>query len=98
MAKKKIKSTNKRKQLDKSEKTYLKLLGDRVEKVRKAKGFTQVQIAEKLGTEHAQIGRLERGLTNASVIVLRRIATELGITVSELLNFEENETPSIKNN
>lgn len=89
MTKKTKKTSTKRKQLDKSEKAYLKLLGDRVEKVRKAKGLTQVQIATQLGTEHAQIGRLERGLTNASVIVLRRIANELGITVSELLNFDE---------
>lgn len=86
MAKKKKKAPSPRKPLDKNEMKYLKLLGDRVEKVRKEKGFTQVQIAKQLGTEHAQIGRLERGLTNASIIVLRRIAGELGISLSDLFN------------
>jgi len=79
----------KKKKLEKSEKAYLKLLGDKIVTIRKERGLTQVGLAEELGTEHAQIGRLERGLTNSSIIVLRRIAAQFGVSVSELVEVDE---------
>lgn len=65
---------------------YLKKLGEKVERVRKEKGLTQKQLAEKLGTFHTQIGRIERGEVNVTINSLRRIAKELGLTLSELVN------------
>jgi XRE family aerobic/anaerobic benzoate catabolism transcriptional regulator len=78
--------------MEKDAKKYLKLLGARIVSLRKGQGLTQVQLAEKLGTEHAQIGRLERGETNCTIIILRRIAKELGVSVSVLLDIEEKPT------
>ena len=75
--------------MEKDAKKYLKSLGERIVGLRKKQGLTQVQLAEKLGTEHAQIGRLERGETNSTIIILRRIAKELGISVSELVDVNE---------
>ena len=74
--------------MEKEGKNYLKLLGARIVSLRKAQGLTQVQLAERLGTEHAQIGRLERGETNSTIIILRRIAKELNISISELVDLE----------
>jgi transcriptional regulator with XRE-family HTH domain len=74
--------------MDKEAKKYLKQLGERVLSLRKNKGLTQVQLAERLGTEHAQIGRLERGETNATIIILKRIAKELDVTLGELVNID----------
>jgi transcriptional regulator with XRE-family HTH domain len=74
--------------MEKDAEKYLKSLGERIVSLRKRQGLTQVQLAEKLGTEHAQIGRLERGETNSTIIILRRIAKELGISVSELVNVD----------
>lgn len=74
--------------MEKDAKKYLKSLGERIVVLRKGLGLTQVQLAERLGTEHAQIGRLERGETNSTIIILRRIAKELGISVSELVDID----------
>lgn len=75
--------------MEKDAKKYLKLLGERIVGLRKKQGLTQVQLAEKLGTEHAQIGRLERGETNSTIVILRRIAKELNVSVSELVDIDE---------
>lgn len=75
--------------MDKEQKKYLKLLGERIKSFRKKKGLTQVQLAEKLGTEHAQIGRLELGKTNSTIYILRKLSIELNMSLSELVDIEE---------
>jgi transcriptional regulator with XRE-family HTH domain len=64
---------------------YLELLGKRIQKLRKAKKLSQVQLAERLDTQHTQVGRIERGEVNTSIGFLRKIAKELKISVSDLL-------------
>ncbi len=76
------------KEVNKKEKEYLKRLGEHIEMLRKKSGLTQVELAEKIGTMHPQIGRLERGETNATIIVLRKISVELGVSVSDLVKIE----------
>ncbi|WP_317898922.1 helix-turn-helix domain-containing protein [Aurantibacillus circumpalustris] len=76
------------KKVNTEEKKYLKALGNHIAVLRKKRGLTQVQLAKKLGTEHPQIGRLERGETNATIIILRKIAKELNINVSELVSID----------
>lgn len=66
---------------------YLRKLGEKIYALRKEKGLSQEQLAERLDTKHTQIGRLERGETNPTIVTLRRIAKELGVTLNELLNF-----------
>jgi transcriptional regulator with XRE-family HTH domain len=69
-----------------TETEFLIELGHRIRMIRKQKKISQVQLAEKLGTFHTQIGRIERGEVNATINMLRKIANELGISVSELVN------------
>ena len=76
------------KKLNKDSKKYLKELGNRISALRKENGLSQVELAKKLGTKFPQIGRLERGETNASIITLRKIAKELGVSVSQLLSIQ----------
>jgi transcriptional regulator with XRE-family HTH domain len=73
------------KKVDKEARKYLKTLGNHIATMRKERGLTQVELAEKLGTEYPQIGRLERGQTNASIITLMKIAKELGVSISDLV-------------
>ena len=71
------------------DKMFLKRLGERIRDIRKEKNITQVYLGGKLGTFHTQIGRIERGQVNSTIIMLRHIAKELGVTVNDLLNFQD---------
>ena len=72
--------------MKKDDEKYLKALGERIIALRKAKEMTQVELAEKLGTQHTMVGRIERGEVNCTINTLRKIAGKLGVSVSELVN------------
>jgi transcriptional regulator with XRE-family HTH domain len=61
-------------------------LGDRVRKLRKQKGWTQVVMAEKIGLDRSFIADLERGKRNISIVNLSLIAEGLQKTLSQLLS------------
>lgn len=73
---------------NKDSEKFLKKLGEKIVHFRKIKGYTQVELAERLGTEHAQIGRLERGETNCTILILRKIAQEIDVPLSDLVNID----------
>src|SRR4029077_17999567 len=75
-------------QMKKAEKLYLTLLGEKIRLARKEQ-MTQGELAKKLGTKHTQIGRIERGEVNSTILMLRKIAAELGISVSKLVNIND---------
>ena len=67
--------------------TYLKKLGDRIRKLRKGK-MSQVELGIMIGdTDHAFIGRVERGQQNCTVLTLRKISKALGVTIKDLVDF-----------
>ena len=70
------------------EQEYLQNLGEKLQKLRKKRGLTQEQLAESIGTKHSQIGRLERGETNSTILVLRKIAKELSVPLTELVDVD----------
>ena len=49
--------------------------------LRKEKGLTQAELAERIGAEKGYISRIERGLIVPSVSTLYRIASAMGLTV-----------------
>ena len=63
-------------------------LGMRIRELRKKKGLTQDNIAEKAGITGKYMGMLERGEVNVSVRVLESLANELGVTIPDLFDFE----------
>lgn len=57
---------------------------------RKAKGLTQVQLAEATGINRAMIGRLENSDYIPSIDQLQRLGENLGFEVTDLFVEEEN--------
>lgn len=62
----------------------IKLLGLRIREVRKAKGLSQSELAERASLSLNFIGLVERGMTSPSLTTLSRIARSLGVPVADL--------------
>lgn len=62
-------------------------IGKRIAELRKAKGLTQAQLAEKTGFPRSNIGRIETGKYSVGLDVLAKIASALGASV-ELIKHE----------
>jgi transcriptional regulator with XRE-family HTH domain len=60
-------------------------LGARIRALRRTRGMTLVQVAERAGLSHPFLSQLERGLTGPSMGSLERIALALGTSQVELL-------------
>lgn len=69
-------------------------LVDTVIRERKAKGLTQVQLAEATGINRAMIGRLEKSDYTPSIDQLQKLGEALGFEVVDLFTEEEKEVPS----
>jgi transcriptional regulator with XRE-family HTH domain len=64
-----------------------KVLGKRISDLRKAKGLTQEQLAEKSGYSTEFVSLVERGVNAPSVAGLEKIAKALGVEVKDLFEF-----------
>ncbi len=62
--------------------------------IRKARGLSINNLAEKIGTDYQQIGRIERGQTQLTVDLLYKLSQVLETPISNLL---EESTPKTKN-
>jgi transcriptional regulator with XRE-family HTH domain len=58
-----------------------------LQKVRKAKGITQEQLAEKVGVSTTWIGYIETGLSKPNLKLLYKIARVLDVKVKDLIPF-----------
>jgi len=65
-----------------------KLFGQNLRKLRKAKGWSQEQFADKVQLDRTYVGSVERGERNISLVNITRISETLGISASELLDFK----------
>lgn len=63
-----------------------KKLGERIEELRKKKGITQEELAEKSGLHRAYFWDIENG-RNISIKTAYKIARALGVTLSQLFDF-----------
>jgi transcriptional regulator with XRE-family HTH domain len=63
-----------------------KKVGINIQKLRKAKGWSQEQLALKTGLHRAYIGQIERGEKNIGLINLEKIAKALGIKMGKLVD------------
>ena len=66
---------------------------NRIKERRKAKGLSLEELAERLGTTHGTIYRIERGETRLFHELLPALANELGVKPSELANLGETKKP-----
>tara|TARA_B100000508_G_scaffold135039_1_gene126372 strand:+ start:206 stop:430 length:225 start_codon:yes stop_codon:yes gene_type:complete len=62
----------------------LQQLGARVVSLRKARGLSQEQLAERCGLHRTYVGGIERGERNVSIANLDRLAAAFDMTLSEL--------------
>ncbi len=63
----------------------LKQFGDKVKKLRKAKGWSQEELAKKSGLHRTYIGSIERSERNVSLINIVRIAKALSASIDKLI-------------
>jgi transcriptional regulator with XRE-family HTH domain len=61
------------------------LVGRNVERIRKAKGLTQEQLAEAVGCSQQYLSDLERGKRNPTIIRIYEIAVVLGVSHVDLV-------------
>ena len=61
-------------------------LGERISKLRKKRGWTQVVFAEKVGLDRSFLADVERGKRNISVLNLQIIARGLKVSLSQLFS------------
>ena len=62
-----------------------RVVGERIKKTRKAKGFTQDQFAERTGLNRVHLYRLESGKQSMTLRTLKLIADTLGVRVRDLI-------------
>lgn len=67
-------------------KAAINQLGEKVRRAREAKGLSTQHLADTVGLSSQQIRRIESGQSEATAIVLGRIARTLGTYVDELLD------------
>jgi transcriptional regulator with XRE-family HTH domain len=67
------------------------VIGKFISLKRKEKNLTQEQLAEKIGVSNKTVSKWENGKCMPDYSVIEILCNELGITVSELLDGEENE-------
>ena len=69
-----------------------KQFGERVRKLRLTRNLSQEQLAFKASMHRTYLGGIERGERNPSLKNITAIADALGITLSELFSFEDQES------
>ena len=77
---------------------FMATIGDNIRRLRKSKGLTQVQLAEKLGTIQKVITDYETGKTKPPSERLPVFAKFFDVTIDELVGTEAIKSPSENDN
>src|SRR5580692_3217667 len=67
---------------------FLRLLGLKVRELRNRRGMTRKMVAQESGVSERYLAQLELGDGNVSVVLLRRIATALNVSLTDLFAAE----------
>ena len=71
----------------KKEKSVLVLFGDKVRELRKLKGISQEELADRANVHRTYIGMIERAEKNITLLNIAKIAKALEIEIFELVKF-----------
>ena len=63
-------------------------VGNNIKTIRKSKGLTQAQLAEKINVDSKYISRLETGSSTASLSTILKLANVLDVETKTLFTFE----------
>lgn len=66
-----------------SEKEFLKKLGAKIAKLRKEKGFSQLDICAEIKMEKSNLSSIENGRQNVTSLYLYKIAQAIGVEVKD---------------
>ncbi len=88
MSKARQKFSESRRGSDPAEESYLALIGERLRMTRARRGMSRKVLSAASGVSERYLAEMERGTGNASVLVLRKLATAMGIRVAELASEE----------
>lgn len=69
--------------------TSTKTIGERLTSIRKRHGYTQEQVANKIGIKQALISKYEKDKLKLSADMLLRFAKVLGVSADEILGLKE---------
>ena len=69
----------------------LLILGERIRKVREKKNISQVELANSINKDQQSIQRLEKGKVNPGYEFLLDVAEGLGMSLCEVLQFDQDE-------
>ncbi len=69
----------------------LNIVGNRIRQFRTAKNLSQEELALKANVDPTHIGRIERGVNNASIEMLNKIITAMGISLEDF--FKQTQQP-----
>ena len=72
-------------------------IGEKIRKYRKAKGFSQEQLAEKVGISVTHMSHIETGNTKLSLQVLIDLANQLEVRCDDILNEDNGGKPMVMN-
>jgi transcriptional regulator with XRE-family HTH domain len=64
-------------------------MGARVREMRRGRGLTLEELAERSGVSRAMLSKVERGEKNPTLVVAAKVAEGLGVTLSRLVGMEE---------
>lgn len=78
------------------DKAYLRLVGDRVRAARDRLGLTRKGLSLSSGVSERYLADLEAGAGNASLMVLRRVATALQFEIEDLLSAKPSASPDLR--
>src|SRR5580693_10658374 len=71
-----------------SDDEFLGFLGGRVRELRSLRGMTRKAVAREADVSERHLAQLELGDGNVSIVLLRRIATALNVSLAELFTAE----------
>lgn len=73
-----------------------KTLGMRIAELRRTKGMKQDELAEKLGVSPQAVSKWENDVSCPDIMIVPKLARELGVSSDELLTGEQEDTPEVQ--
>ena len=75
-----------------------KKVSENIKKFRELKGITREQIAENLDMSVSGFSKIERGEIDLTISKLEKIANAIGVSASQILNFDATNIFNVSNN
>ena len=67
----------------------LKIIGEKIQALRKKKGYTQKELSEKLEITRVYMGYIEQGRESPSLSLIFRLSDTLGVKLNVLLDLSK---------